>query len=133
MPRRNPAQAVQMLDLLSEFFDGGRRWIRSEFHDDDGNRCLIGALAHLRAVTKMRGDGSCHYLREAQPQWRYKRIIDFNDDAKSYEAIRALIVSAPALAEAERDSGAEPRTGARAPSMASGVDGAGAGATRQFS
>jgi hypothetical protein len=105
MPRRNPAQALQMLDLLGEFFDGGRRWIRSEFHDDDGNRCLIGALAHLRGVTKMRGDGTCYYLREAEPQGRYKRVIDINDDAKSYEAIHSLIGRARALAEAERDSG----------------------------
>jgi hypothetical protein len=42
----------------------------------------------------MRGDGTCYYLREAQPQWRYKTIIDFNDDAKSYKEIRALIVRA---------------------------------------
>jgi hypothetical protein len=103
MSRRNPEQAIQMLDLLTEFFDGGRRWIRHNFHDDDGNRCLIGALTHLRAVANIRGDGTGYYLREAQPQWRYKPITDFNDQAKSYEEIGALIARARSLAEAERD------------------------------
>jgi hypothetical protein len=38
MPRRDPQKATQMLDLLAEFFDGGRRWLRGDFHDGDGNR-----------------------------------------------------------------------------------------------
>jgi hypothetical protein len=69
MPRRpDPAQAVHMLDLLAEFFDGGRRWLKNDFHYGDGNRCLISALAHLRAVMKVQGDGTAYYLRLAQRQ-----------------------------------------------------------------
>ena len=61
MPRRDPVQAIQMLDQLAEFFDNGRRWIKNDFHDGDGNRCLIGAMIHLRAVMNVRGDGTGYY------------------------------------------------------------------------
>lgn len=101
MPRRDPVQAIQMLDQLAEFFDNGRRWIKNDFHDGDGNRCLIGAMTHLRAVMNVRGDGTGYYLREAQPQHRYKKIIDFNDECQSYADIRALIDRARDLAQAE--------------------------------
>jgi hypothetical protein len=99
--RRDPAQAVQMLDQLAEFFENGRRWTRYKYHDDDGNRCLIGALRHLRAVMKMQGDGTGYYLREAQPQYRYKTIVDFNDTRDSYAQISELIERARRLAVAE--------------------------------
>jgi hypothetical protein len=102
--KRNPqaaAKAVQMLDLLTEFFDNGQRWIKDEFHDEKGNRCLISAMAHLRAATNLRGDPTSHYLREAQPQWRYKSIIEFNDESRSYHTIRVLISRARALALAD--------------------------------
>jgi hypothetical protein len=39
--------------------------------------------------------------REAQPQWRYKTIIAFNDECQSYDTIRALIARARALALAD--------------------------------
>ena len=90
-----------MLDLLTEFFDSGRRWIKDEFHDDDGNRCMISAMAHLRAVRNLHGDLTSYYLREAQPQWRYKTITAFNDECLSYDTVRALIVRARALAIAD--------------------------------
>ena len=99
--KRNPqaaAKAVQMLDLLTEFFDNGRRWTTDAFHDDHGNRCLISAMAHLRAAQVRRGDPTSYYLREAQPQWRYKPIIEFNDGCQSYDAIRVLISRARTLA-----------------------------------
>jgi hypothetical protein len=94
------AKALHMLDLLSEFFDNGH-WIKDEFHDNHGNRCLISAMAHLRAVTNLHGDPTSYYLREAQPQWRYKTIIAFNDECQSYDTIRALIARARVLALAD--------------------------------
>jgi hypothetical protein len=130
MPRcRDPAQAVHMLDLLAEFFDGGRRWLKNNFHDGDGNRCLISALAHLRAVMKVQGDGTAYYLRLGQRQdvapeavrrrrrnWvafcipnnsrfqQPKSIIAFNDESQSFDAIRTLIRRARALAKAELET-----------------------------
>ena len=84
MPRRDPAKAIHMLDLLAEFFDNGRRWLKGDYHDDDGNRSLIGAMTHIRAVTNTQGDGTGYYLRLAQPQHMTAAITFFNDGCRSY-------------------------------------------------
>ena len=42
------AKAVDMLDLLIEFFDDGERWIKGKLDDGAGNRCLVGALRDIR-------------------------------------------------------------------------------------
>jgi hypothetical protein len=46
MPRdaHSAAKAVDMLDLLIEFFDDGEHWIKGKLDDGAGNRCLVGAL-----------------------------------------------------------------------------------------
>jgi hypothetical protein len=98
MPRRNPAKALQMLDLLEEFFDGGKRWISGKFHDDEGNRCLVGAMRHLRAKNKISGDGTAYYLCDAFADRPYLGVIDFNDNCQSYEDVRAVIEKARARA-----------------------------------
>ena len=64
------AKAVQMLDLLGEFFADGSRWIRGEFHDDDGNRCLVGAMRHIRAV---RNFMATRRAITCKRRWRKKR------------------------------------------------------------
>ena len=105
MPHRcDPAKAVLMLDLLSEFFDTGRYWLRGNFHDDNGRRCLVDALRHLRARSAIVEDGTRFYLCKAQPQWIYKPITRFNDMCGSFEDIRALIDQARSLVEAELDA-----------------------------
>jgi hypothetical protein len=118
MPRRDPVKAIQMLDSLAEFFDDGRRWIRNDFHDREGNRCLISAIHHLRAVMKVYGDGTGYYLieaQEAQPRRRAVPIISFNDGCESYDEISALIDRARTLAETERDEGPKLRVVKRTP------------------
>ena len=62
---------------------------------------LISAMKHLRAVMKLSGDGTGHYLREAQPQHRYMIIPDFNDACGCYDDIQSPIDEGRALAEAE--------------------------------
>jgi hypothetical protein len=99
--RRDPAKAMQMLDLLAGFFDNGRRWTKYEFHDGAGNRCLLGAMRYLRVKMNISGDGTAYYLSAAQPQWRMKGIADFNDSRESYGQIRELIDRARAMATAE--------------------------------
>ena len=64
MPRPDPAKAVQVL-LLLEFFDGGRRWIKGGISDPQRNRCLLGALHHIRAELRFRGDGTLALLLRA--------------------------------------------------------------------
>ena len=62
MPKRNPEKAVQMLDMLLEFFgEDGQRWIRGALDDPHGNRCLVGAMAHLRKFMNLKGDTAGEY------------------------------------------------------------------------
>ena len=120
MPQRNPEKAVQMLDMLLEFFgEDGRRWVAGEWRNDRGNRCLVGAMSHLRRVMNLKGDTAGDYLREVLPfcpkasPFAYGRILGFNDNCSSYDEIRAVILKARALAQAEfegqRKSAVRPR------------------------
>jgi hypothetical protein len=122
MPRRrDPAKAIAVLDAMLEFFDGGKRWTRGRMATYDGrNRCLVGALQHIRAGFGIRGDGTLDLLHEALPAaqknqtpigcsipkglWPYHRLMYFNDRRQSYRDVRALIVKARAAAEAELDA-----------------------------
>ena len=40
-------KAVQLLDLVLEFFAEGSNWIRGDYHDGHGRRCLVGAVEYL--------------------------------------------------------------------------------------
>jgi hypothetical protein len=119
-PRRNPVKAVQVLDSMLEFFDDGRRWHQGAMFDATGNCCLIGALRHIRATLRIRGDGTVHYLRAAVApihddpllNWligeRWKRpergggdLMHYNDCCDDYDEIRELILQARAVAVAE--------------------------------
>ena len=44
MGARDPAEAVEVLDLLLKFFGDGERWVKGRLSDRRGNRCLVGAL-----------------------------------------------------------------------------------------
>ena len=44
MSAHDPAEAVEVLDLLLNFFGDGERWVKGRLSDRRGNRCLIGAL-----------------------------------------------------------------------------------------
>jgi hypothetical protein len=49
MPEAETGQAVQVLDLLLEYFgDRGERWTRDRYDGGDGRRWLVGALSYLR-------------------------------------------------------------------------------------
>jgi hypothetical protein len=63
MAQGNPAKALQVIDLMLEFFDGGKRWTRWHICAS-GRRCLIGALYHIREQPAIEGDGTEDYLRE---------------------------------------------------------------------
>ena len=66
MPRRDPQKAIQVLDTMLEFFDGGRRWTRGMVLDASGqHRCLIGALEHIRGEFQFGGDGTLDFLHRA--------------------------------------------------------------------
>ena len=120
--RRDPAKAIVVLDAMLEFFNSGERWTRGAFLNGAGQRCLIGALRYVRWQQHIRGAGVENYLRgalieriaedidgwphPASTLWRCDGgdtvLMCYNDtSAAGYDEVRALIVEARALAEAE--------------------------------
>src|SRR5215471_16065223 len=47
MPQMDTAKAVQLLDLMLEFFADDGHWTRGCYDDGKGGHCLVGALLHL--------------------------------------------------------------------------------------
>ena len=59
MGARDPAEAVEVLNLILTFFGDGERWVKGRLSDRRGNRCLVGALDFV-----MRGDAAERYLAD---------------------------------------------------------------------
>jgi len=64
MGARDPAEAVEVLDLLLKFFGDGERWVKGRLSDRRGNRCLIGALDFVTSHHGMKGDAAERYLAD---------------------------------------------------------------------
>ena len=58
MSARDPAEAVEVLDLLLKFFGKGERWVKGRLSDRRGNRCLVGALDFVSSHHAMKGDAA---------------------------------------------------------------------------
>ena len=99
MCETDAGKAVQMLDLLLEFFGkDGAHWSRGRYHDGQGGRCLIGALDYLRRKHRISSDEAGYFLREAMPHRRFP-LIYFNDHrCRSFAELRSVIVKARGLA-----------------------------------
>src|SRR5215831_20836046 len=59
-----PAEAVEVLDLLLKFFGDGERWVKGRLSDRRGNRCLVGALDFVSSHHAMKGDAAERYLAD---------------------------------------------------------------------
>jgi hypothetical protein len=91
-------EAVQMLDLLLEFFADGEHWTRGRYHDDHDRHCLIGALDHLRRRHRLSTAAAMDFLRQALPR-RTLGLVYFNDQrCRNFAELRSVIVKARALA-----------------------------------
>ena len=115
MPRRDPQKAIQMLDAMLEFFDGGRRWIKWAHHTRAGKRCMVGALDYLSDLNQIDLTTSAvSYFYDALPETKSgfsrRAIVDYNDSHRSFGAIRKLIAQARALVQAELDKPCNPPT-----------------------
>src|SRR5215467_12134364 len=64
MDARDPAEAVEVLDLLLKFFGDGERWVKGRLSDRRGNRCLVGALDFVSSHHAMKGDAAERYLAD---------------------------------------------------------------------
>ena len=98
MQPHNHLLAVQMLDLLLEFFADDARWMQGRYHDGDRRRCLVGALDYLRQEHRIPYAGAVYFLQQALPS-RQSGLINFNDRlCVSVAELRSLVVRARALA-----------------------------------
>lgn len=98
MCAHDPNEAVQMLDLLLDFFADGAHWARGRFDDGQGGRCLIGALGYLQRKHHVASSGAAHFLKEAMPG-RQLGLIYFNDHrCRSFANLRSVILEARVLA-----------------------------------
>jgi hypothetical protein len=94
-------EAVQMLDLLLEFFADGVHWTRGAYNDGHGRRCLIGALDYLCREHHASSDAAICFLQEAMPR-RSFGLVYFNDRrCRSFAELRSVIIRARALALGE--------------------------------
>ena len=64
MSARDPAEAVEVLNLLLKFFGDGERWVKGRLSDRRGNRCLVGALDFVSSHHGMKGDAAEQYLAD---------------------------------------------------------------------
>src|SRR5215471_16667342 len=70
VPKAEISQAVQLLDLLLEFFTDDDHWTRGCYHDGDGGHCLVGALLHLGCKHRLPAAPVMAYLQDAMPRPR---------------------------------------------------------------
>ena len=64
MSARDPAEAVEVLDLLLKFFGDGERWVKGRLSDRRGNRCLVGALDFVSGRHTIQSDAAEQYLAD---------------------------------------------------------------------
>ena len=64
MDARDPAEAVEVLDLLLKFFGDGERWVKGRLSDRRGNRCLVGALDFVSSDRAIKCDAAERYLAD---------------------------------------------------------------------
>jgi len=103
----DPAHIVDLLDDLLDFFGpGGEQWRRCAYEDEEGNRCLAGAVQLIGDSRNSRDSGMTDYLSAAiwprrSREWCYDRVGFFNDHCKGFGRIRAVILKARKLAQAD--------------------------------
>ncbi len=97
MRANNTNEAVQMLELLLEFFDDGARWTRGRYHDGHGRRCLVAALQYLRGEHGIPSRAAARFLEEAAPG-QFGLVYLNNSYCQTFGELRSVIVMARAIA-----------------------------------
>ena len=102
------AKAVQLLDLMLEFFADDGHWARGCYEDGNGGRCLAGALLHLSRKYRLPPAPVIALLQDAMPRPGLP-LVHFNDSrCGSVAELRSVILKARRLAHdhAERERAA---------------------------
>jgi hypothetical protein len=104
MPEAEIAKAVQLLDLMLEFFADDGHWARGCYEDGNGGHCLVGALLHLSRKHSLPRAPAIALLQDAMPRPGLP-LVHFNDQrCGSAAELRSVILKARHLAhdDAER-------------------------------
>ena len=108
MAEANIAKAVQLLDLMLEFFTDDGHWTRGRYDDGNGGRCLVGALLHLSRAHHLPAGPVIALLQDAMPRPGLP-LVHFNDRrCGTIAELRSVILKARHLADddAEREQAA---------------------------
>jgi hypothetical protein len=101
-------KAVQLLDLMLEFFADDAHWTRGGYDDGNGGHCLVGALLHLSRKHRLPTAPAIALLQDAMPRPGLP-LVYFNDTrCGSVAELRSVILKARFLAHdnAERERAA---------------------------
>jgi hypothetical protein len=105
IPHVDTAKAVQLLDLMLEFFADDGHWARGSYDDGKGGHCLVGALLHLGRKHRLPTAPAIALLQDAMPRPGLS-LVHFNDKrCGSAAELRSVILKARRLAhdDAERE------------------------------
>src|SRR6516225_1976170 len=92
------AKAVQLLDLMLEFFADDGHWARGCYDDGNGGHCLVGALLHLGRKYRLPTAAAIALLQDAMPRPGLP-LVHFNDTrCGSVAELRSVILKARRLA-----------------------------------
>ena len=108
MPEAEIGNAVQLLDLMLEFFTDDAHWTRGRYDDGNGGHCLVGALLHLSREHRLPSAPAIALLQDAMPRPGLP-LVHFNDNRCGTVAeLRSVIIKARCLAHdtAERERAA---------------------------
>jgi hypothetical protein len=98
MPEAEIAKAVQLLDLMLEFFADDGHWTRGCYDDGSGGHCLVGALLHLSRKHRLPTTPAIALLQDAMPRPGLP-LVHFNDTrCGSIAELRSVIRKARSLA-----------------------------------
>ena len=98
MPEAEIAIAVQLLDLMLEFFADDGHWTRGRYDDGNGGHCLVGALLHLSRMHRLPTTPAIALLQDAMPRPGLP-LVHFNDTrCGSIAELRSVILKARSLA-----------------------------------
>jgi hypothetical protein len=92
------AKAVQLLDLMHEFFVDEGHWTRGCYDDGNGGHCLVGAVLHLGRKHGLPTAPAIALLQDAMPRPGLP-LVHFNDTrCGSVAELRSVILKARRLA-----------------------------------
>jgi hypothetical protein len=91
-------KAVQLLDLMLEFFADDGHWTRGRYDDGNGGHCLVGALLYLSRKYRLPTTSAIALLQDAMPRPGLP-LVHFNDTrCGSIAELRSVILKARSLA-----------------------------------